>query len=186
MWGLEVSLDSASEIALHILCLATLETSDKATFLTNYLALEQLVDRESRSTAAQAAIRRFQDELTSAATIEKSLTDAEVRSLKGALASLNEESFPSALTRLGTRIATPRHICGVTLTKFLSACISARNKIAHHAEPETEIPLGELAKGLSEFVLRLIWTRNSLPSFTMTTPPSAVSIPSGGMSIRVM
>ncbi|CAH1903681.1 conserved hypothetical protein [Candidatus Nitrotoga sp. HW29] len=186
IWDLVVSLDSASEVALHILCLATQETSDKANFLTSYLALEQLVDRESRSTAAQAAIRRFQDELTSAATIEKSLTDAEVRSLNGALASLNEESFPSALTRLGTRIATPARICGVTPTKFLSACISARNKIAHHAEPETEIPLGELAKGLREFVLGLIWTRNSLPSFTMTTPPSAVSIPSGGMSIRVM
>ena len=186
IWGLEISLDSASEVALHILCLATQETSDKATFLTNYLALEQLVDREPRSNAARAIISRFQEELTSAATIDKSLSETEVRSLSGALASLDEESFPSALNRLGRRIATPTQICGSAVPKFLSACISARNKIAHRAEPETEIPLGELAKGLREFVLGLVWTRNGLPSFSMTTPPSAVSIPPGGMSIRVM
>ena len=186
IWGLKVSLDAASEVALHILCLATQETSDKATFLTSYLALEQLVERNPRSTAARETIRRFQAELTSAAKIDKSLSDAEVRSLIGALASLNEESFPSALTRLGGRIAPSTPICGVTLSKFISACVSARNKIAHHAEPETEIPLVELAKGLREFVVSLVWTRNSLPSFTMTTPPSAVSIPPGGMSIRVM
>ena len=186
IWGFKVSLDAASEVALQILCLATQETSDKATFLTSYLALEQLVEREPRSTAAREAIRRFQAELTSAATVDKSLSDAEVRSLNGALGSLNKESFPSALTRLGGRIVAPTQICGVTLSKFISACVSARNGIAHHAEPETEIPLGELAKGLREFVVVLVWTRNSLPTFTMTTPPSAVSIPPGGMSIRVM
>jgi hypothetical protein len=186
IWGLDVSLDSVSEVALHILCLATQETSDKATFLTNYLALEQLIEREPRSNKAKAIISKFQDELRSAASIDNSLSEAEERSLIGALASLNEESFPSALTRWGRRIATPTEICGVTVPKFISACISARNKIAHHAEPETNIPLGQLANGLGKLVIDLVWTRNGLQAFTMTIPSSTVSVPPGGISIRVM
>jgi len=76
--------------------------------------------------------------------------------------------------------------CGAPIPKFLSACTDARNKIAHHAESETAIPLKELSKALREFVLMLVWTRNKLPNFTLNTPPTAVRIPPGGLSIRVM
>lgn len=187
LWKLPISLDEQSEIALHILCLATQETSDKAAFLTSYLALEQLVDRETRSVAAQEVLRRFQSELVELASDKTHpLTDIEAQSINGLLGSLTEESFPSALARLGKQIATPAIICGMTPAKFLSACVSARNKIAHNAEPETTIPLADLAKSLREFVISMIWTRNNLPTFTLNTPASAVSIPDGSMSIRVM
>jgi len=187
LWGLEISLDEQSEVALQIVCLATQETSDKAAFLTNYLALEQLVDRQPRSDAAREVLRRFQDELTTLASDDTDpLTDAEASSLSRVLASLAEESLPSALARLGKQIAAPADIHGMTPAKFLSACVAARNKIAHNAEPKTSVPLADLAKWLREFVLALIWTRNKLPSFSLNTPPSSISIPQGGLSIRIM
>jgi hypothetical protein len=187
LWNLEISLDPASETALHILGLATQETSDKAAFLTAYLALEQLIDRRPRSDAARAQIRRFQQELAElCASNPETIAGPEVQSLTGALAALNEESFSSALTRFGRSITGPPQINGVTPQQFLSACIDARNKIAHKAEPSTKIALGELAAGLREVVLGIIWTRNKLPPFSMKTPASAVSIPAGGMHIRVM
>lgn len=187
LWPLDISLDAVSETALHILGLATQETSDKAAFLASYLALEQLIERKPRSDAAQAQIRRFQQELTELSTgSPNAILAPELRSLTGALAALNEESFSSALSRFGKGITVPTLIKGVTPQRFLSACIDARNKIAHRAEPSTKIPLGELAAGLREVVLGLIWSRNKLPPFSMNTPPSAISIPSGGMQIRVM
>lgn len=187
LWGLDISLDQQSEDALQILCLATQETSDKAAFLTGYLALEQLIERSTRSDAARAVLKRFQEELIAlAADGAHPLKPEETTSLVGVLGALTEESFPSALSRLGKQIAQPTEICGLPVPKFLSACIDARNKIAHHAEPETAVPLASLSKALREFVLMLVWTRNKLPAFTLNTPPSAISIPPGGLSIRVM
>ena len=187
LWNLEISLDSASETSLHILGLATQETTDKAAFLSSYLALEQLIDRKPRSETARRQIRRFQQELIAlSAANPEALTGQEVQSLNGALAALNEESFSSALTRFGRSITAPALIKGVTPPKFLSACIDARNKIAHKAEPSSEIALGELAAGLRELVLGLIWARNKLPPFSLNTPPSALRVPAGGMQIRIM
>lgn len=187
LWPLEISLDAPSEIALHILGLATQETSDKAGFLTCYLALEQLIDRKARSEAARSQIGKFQRDLTElSAAAPEAITNAELQSLKGALSALNEESFSSALARFGRTITAPALLKGVTPTKFFSACIDARNKIAHKAEPSTKIPLSELASGLREAVLGIIWTRNNLSPFSMATPPSAVNIPVGGIKIRVM
>jgi hypothetical protein len=187
LWELDIALDKQSEDALQILCLATQETSDKAAFLTSYLALEELVDRRPRSDAAKEVLQRFQKELSElGADSEHPLPQEEANSLVGVLGSLSEESFSSALSRLGRQITQPTEICGLSVPKFLSACIDARNKIAHHAEPETTVPLTDLSKSLREFVLMLVWTRNKLPNFTLNTPPSAVSIPPGGLSIRVM
>lgn len=187
LWNLDISLDAASETALHILGLATQETTDKAAFLTSYLALEQLIDRKPRSEAAQQQIKKFQRELASlSAENPEAIAGPELQSLTGALAALSEESFSSALTRFGRGITAPTLIKGVTPPRFLSACIAARNKIAHKAEPTSEIALGELAAGLREIVLALIWSRNDLPPFTVKLPPSALNIPAGGMKIRIM
>ena len=187
LWTLDIALDKQSEDALQILCLATQETSDKAAFLTSYLALDELIERCPRSDAAREVLQHFKKELSElGADSAHPLLPEEASSLVGALGSLNEESFSSALSRLGKQITQPTDICGVSVPKFLSACIDARNKIAHHAEPETAIPLEELSKSLREFVLMLVWSRNKLPSFTLDTPPSAISIPPGGLSFRVM
>ncbi len=186
LWSLEVSLDAPSEMALHILGLATQEATDKAAFLAAYLALEQMITRKTRSEAARAQIRKFQEALSLMPNDPNSLTEGEVQSLKGALAALNEESFSSALTRFGRGITTPELIKGATPQKFLSACIEARNKISHQAEPSTKIAIAELAAGLRELVLAIIWFRNHLPAFSMSTPPSAIKFAEGGLKIRVM
>lgn len=187
LWTLDISLDKQSEDALQLLSLATQENSERASFLTSYLALEELVERRPRSDAAKEVIKHFKKQLRElAADGAHPLQLAEAASLSGVLGSLNEESFSSALSRLGKQITEPKDICGMSIPNFLSLCIDTRNKIAHHAEPETPIPLSELSNGLRNFVLMLVWTRNKLPNFRLNTPPSAVSIPPGGLSIRVM
>lgn len=187
LWALDISLDKQSEDALQILCLATQEISEKTAFLTSYLAIEELVERRPRSDAARKVLQQFRDRLNEIGTDSAHpLLPDEANSLIGVLGSLNDESFSSALGRLGKLITEPTEICSVSIPKFLSACIDARNKIAHHAEPETTIPLRDLSKSLREFVLMLVWSRNGLPNFTLNTPPSAMSVPQGGLTIRVM
>jgi hypothetical protein len=187
LWNMNIKLDAQSEVALHILCLATLEVSEKTAFLTNYLALEQLIDRKPRSDAAKALIETFKEQILKAQAQEvKPMTDDEAKSLSGAIAALTEESFRSALLRFAAKLKNVDDIHGMTPQRFFSTCISARNKIAHNAEPSTEVPLGELAAGLRQVVLSLIWTRNELPSLTINTPASKVEIGEGGFQIRVM
>lgn len=187
LWPLEIHLDQISETALHILGLGTLEASDKAAFLTSYLALEQLIKREPRSFASQALIRRFQAHVERATRRKSSpLLREEAESMSGALAALAEESFSSALTRFVGRITAPTHVRGVPLRRFISSCISARNRIAHNAELDVSLELARLTTGLREFILMIIWTRNHLPPFSIQTPPSAVSIPAGGLKMRVL
>ncbi|MET0026449.1 MAG: hypothetical protein ABW101_02330 [Candidatus Thiodiazotropha sp.] len=187
LWNLDINLDKQSEDALQILCLATQEASDKASFLASYLALEELIERHHRSDAAKEALQHFIGELGEyAADNTNPLLPEEADSLKGVLGSLSEESFRAALTRLGRQIEKPTEICGLTVPKFLSTCVAVRNRIAHHADPETKIPLRDLTKSLREFVLMLIWTRNKLPNISLNTPSSTVNIPTNGLKIHVV
>lgn len=187
IWPLPIQLDGPSEDALHVLGLATLESSEKAAFLTSYLALEHLIVQAPRSKAAKALIARFQTQVERATRRTRSpLPDTEARSLIGALAALNEESFSSALMRFARRVKTPTAIKNIPVKRFFSACIKARNRIAHHAEPSTKDPLPDLTAGLREVIVGLIWSRNNLPPLSITTPPSAVTFPAGALSIRVL
>lgn len=52
IWNLDIVLDQRTEDALNILNLAETETSPRAKFLTTYLALETLIQKESRSEVA--------------------------------------------------------------------------------------------------------------------------------------
>jgi hypothetical protein len=83
---MDVKLDDDSEEALNILNLATAETSDKVRFLTTYLALEQLILKETRSDAAITMIDRFRRQIKKAAKRKRQpLTASEVSSLSNAL-----------------------------------------------------------------------------------------------------
>lgn len=187
LWSLEVRLDQSSEVALQILSLATLETSDKAAFLTTYLALEQLVERNQRGPIACELFTRFQVHIERASKRKRNpLPNAQAKSLSGALAALTEESFSQALMRLADSIAKPSEIKGLPLKKFLAACVEARNAIAHNANPRSKLPLSNLVVGLRRFVFGLIWLRNGLESFTVTTPSDAITVPAGGLSMRVL
>jgi hypothetical protein len=187
LWPLTVILDSASEVSLHILNLAAIETSDKAAFLTSYLALEPVIERRSRSSASIKLIQSFQRTLEKSTKRKRlALEKGEVDSLIGALKALHEESFSSALTRFSKRLSKPTQIRGLPTQKFISACIDTRNRLSHNAEPKHDVRLSELTAGIRELVLALVWERSKLPSFTFNIPPSSVSIPPGGLSVRVM
>lgn len=187
LWSLNIPLDTQSEEALQILGLANLENSDKAAFLASYLALEQLVERRPRSQVAKKLIERFTAQLRKASKRKRSpIPSAEVNSLRGALFALQEESFSNALARLGRSLTNPTHIQDIPVRQFLSACIDARNKIAHHAEPTTPYPLIQLTNGLREVAIGLIWTRNQLPPLTFNKPASSISAPSGSVAVRVL
>jgi hypothetical protein len=180
VWQLEMQLDERAQDALEILGRATTETSPRARFLLTYLATERMVDRSSRSEHAKNLIKEFQKQVRCAG-----LDSKEADSLCGALAYLNEQSFPSALFGLVENIDDPPELKGRRMRDFLSECVSARNKIAHNAILGPEINLPELADGLRQFVMTLIWTQNHIPSISIDVPASAVSIPDGGLSIRV-
>jgi hypothetical protein len=187
IWDTTVKLDSASEEALQILVLAGLETSDKAAFLTTYLAVEQLIVRAKRSTVARNLIDRFGRELQRASNRKRSpILSAEVQSLRGALSALQEESFSSAFARFGRSLVKPTLVQRIPVTRFISVCISARNKIAHQAEPKSIYPFNQLTAGLRELAVGLIWTRNALPTLSFSTPASAISAPTGSIKVRVL
>jgi hypothetical protein len=180
LWSVDVKLDQPSEDALHILGLATRETSEKAAFLANYLALEPLVPRNNRSDKAIELLKKFQ------IVVSQSLDEHEAASLNGALAHLREESFRRALMRLIERFNLLTHIKGRPVKQFLSDCIETRNRIAHSADIDASTNLSELSSGLREIILTLIWTLNRIPSVSVDVPASKVSTSAQEFSLRVL
>jgi hypothetical protein len=187
IWSLNVQLDTTSEVALQILGIANLEMSEKAAFLTSYLALEQLVKSQPRSRALKQLVDRFLTQLTKATKRKRApIPDNEARSLRSAVANLKNESFSIAFARFGRSLKQPTHIQGIPVREFVSACIGARNQIAHDAEPKPKHPLPILTKGVREIAMGLIWTRNNLPPLTFSTPATAVSAPGDAVAFRVL
>jgi hypothetical protein len=187
LWTLDVTLDEPSEDALSIIGLATLESSEKAAFLTSYLALEQLIECAPRSNQTVQLIERFQKQARKTAKRKRQpIPTKEAQSLCTALGMLRTESFTNALMRFADRLASPAKIKGRAPRAFLSVCVEARNRIAHHGGSDFSVPLPELTDGLRELVLTLIWTRNQLSSIAIDTPPSAISVADDGIKIRIL
>jgi hypothetical protein len=181
LWPVEMTLDDRAEDAMNIVNISTTESSPRAKFLTTFLALERLIDRTSRSVAAKGLLSKFQENVR-----DSELSEHEKSSLIGSLAMLHEESFSSALTRFAQRIENPKEIGGLLVKQFFSRCIDVRNKIAHDASVDSNIDLNILSNELRKTVLALIWTTHRIPSVSVDVPASAVSIPAGGFSIRVL
>jgi hypothetical protein len=185
VWDLNITLDQRTEDALHILNLAEVETSPRAKFLTTYLALETLIRREQRSEPALALLAEF-SALVDKAKQDKRLDARDADSLKGSLARLHERSFPSVLMEFLGRVQSPTEIKGQPIRKFFSKCIDIRNNIAHDASIDPNLNLDEFSKGIREFTLGIIWTFHQIPSLSINIPASTVSIPLGGLTIRVV
>jgi hypothetical protein len=181
VWPIEMSLDERSQDALEILGHAMTEASPRSKFLLTYLAVERMVERSKRSDAAVAVIKGLQEQVRAAG-----LEPREADSLIGALAQLHERSLTSALSDLGRRIKTEELYCDRSPAEFLSLCIEVRNRIVHNADTPNGVDLNKISDGLRKFCMMLIWTRNQLPSVSVHVPGSVVSIPKGGLSIRVM
>ena len=171
MWPLEIKLDDRAEDALQILNMATAERSPRAKFLITYLALEQMIDRLPRSEAAQKLIEDCQKQVQNS-----SLDDRDKESLMSSLESLREQSPRTALLNLVDRIKPPPMINGVQGRKFLSQCVNIRNSIAHNANIDPQIDLVDTSKGLTHFVMSLIWMMNNVPDVTVHVPASTVQL----------
>lgn len=184
-WNLDITLDQRTEDSLHILNLAEIETSPRANFLTTYLALETLIQREQRSEPAIALLKEFAAQVDKEKQ-DKRLSDKDADSLKGSLASLHNYSFRSALTKFLDKVQSPTEIKGQPIQKFFSECINVRNRIAHNASVDSDLNFDELSRGIREFTLGMIWTFHQIPSISIDVPASTVSIPSGGLTIRVV
>jgi hypothetical protein len=181
VWAIEMRFDDRSQDALEILGHAMTEASPRSKFLLTYLAVERMVERSMRSEAAIELIKQLQDQVRSAG-----LEAREAASLIGALAQLCERSFSSALIELGRRIKTDEKFCDKPLTKFLSHCVDVRNRIVHNATIPDDVDLNKVSDGLRKFCMMLIWTYNQIPSVTVQVPGSVVSIPKGGLTVRVI
>lgn len=99
VWPVEMQLDERAEDALEILGVATTELSPRAKFLTTYLALERMIDRLTRSEAAQKLIEELQDRVQ-----ESALDGGDKKSLVSSLGNLREQSFRTALFALVARL----------------------------------------------------------------------------------
>ncbi len=181
LYTYELTLDQKSEDALRILNLANHETSAKAAFMANYLALEPLVTRKPRSEAARALIKQLRSQVQSS-----DIEDSEKDALIGILDNLHTESFKSALLKLADRIKGPFQINGKPIKDFLVECVAVRNRIAHRVEIGNTTNLQELNEGLRQFILTLIWTFNGIPNITINIPAHTLSIPEGGLTMRIL
>lgn len=117
LYTFKLTLNSDSENALHILNLATHETSAKAAFMANYLALEPLVARSSRSEAAITLLNELRLQVAGS-----DLDSLERDALVGILNSVHTESFKSALLKLADRIEGSFQINGKPIKDFLVEC----------------------------------------------------------------
>jgi hypothetical protein len=104
----------------------------------------------------------------------------------GALGALHWESFPSALRSFVGRIQGAPTVKGKPLSEFLSECVAARNALAHESPLRIDLPFGELAAGLREFTLSVIWSLNRIPSFSVEVPGDQISFASGAVQVRVL
>lgn len=184
LWQIDCDLDQASEVALHLLGGSILEGSDKAAFLTCYLALEQLIERLTRAGSSFELIQRFKKQVDRAAERKRNpISAAERASLRAALDNLKRESFKSALLRFAAGIEQPKAIRGVPLKKFLVKCVDTRNRIAHGGTVDGET-LTSMVHHLRQIVLTMIWRRNRLPRLDVQRPTTIASMPR--FSIRLL
>lgn len=180
IWPIGITLTKRTADALEILNRATSEASPRAKFLLVYLAAEQIIERGKRSDKAIALIEEFRKVVE-----EKKEEDGDIASLDGSLAALHERSFSNALIRIAEHNPKTVKIKGVSLRKFLSKCISLRNRIAHSATIRKNTDINLLSEGLREFVMLLIWAENKIPDLSLNMPPSTFSIPPGGFNFRI-
>jgi len=171
IWDVDIKYDDQAGDALEILSLASREISPKTKFLTTYLAMERLIETKPRTDSAQLLIDNFIEQ------VKKSLLKKEeIDSLVGSLGHLKEQSFSSAFSGFAKRISNPKEINGMPIQKFVSACISARNRIAHNTTEVETLDFNNLTKGLREMVLGIIWTRNKIPSISIQVPADKVDL----------
>lgn len=179
IWPNDFKFDERSKTAFEILNLSVQETSPKIRFLTTYLAIEQLIETKPRCEKAQQIIKGLINQVN-----QSDLKDDDKKSLFGSLVHLKEQSFSSAFSTFAKNVSAPTEINGKTVSKFVSECISLRNKIAHNVSSVPTEDLESHTKPLREMALGIIWSINHLPDISVFRPGDTVSLEK--MEIRVM
>lgn len=162
--------EKASEV-LEILNIAACEKSPKIKYLATYLAMEQMIKRKMRSEEALGLIDDFIQ-----ITDNSNLSQSELTSLAGALGSLKEQSFSSAFVSFSKRITSPKKINEMPVTKFVSKCISLRNKIAHNVTIDHLSGLDEYTTQLRNMVMSMLWAENNFPELSVYRPSDQVGM----------
>tara|TARA_B110000879_G_scaffold118709_1_gene157721 strand:- start:769 stop:1776 length:1008 start_codon:yes stop_codon:yes gene_type:complete len=172
LWVLNLKYDQKTNDVLEILHAAGREKSSKAKFLTTYLGLELLIERSPRSDNAKKAIDELLKKL-----LEFKLTESELTSIKSSISNVRKyESFGTAFRNLVSRIENPSDFAGMPISDFVSKCISTRNAIAHKATLDPKINLDQLTKGMREFSMQMIWTKNGFPGVSLEIPASSIQM----------
>lgn len=178
-WSNTFSLNESTAEVIEILNISVREGSPKVRFLTTYLAMEQIIKRKMRSQNACELIDGF-----ISMTEKSGLTDIEKKSLSGSLGYLKEQSFSSAFSAFSRQVISPETISGMSVKKFVSACISLRNKIAHNAAIESTVNIDEYTNHLRQMAMSVLWKENDLPNISVYRPADQITMEK--MEIRAM
>ena len=164
-WENEFELDENTQEIIEILNISVRESSPKVKFLATYLAMEQIIKRKMRSERAQELIDEFIN-----LTKSSNLTGSEKNSLSGSLGYLKEQAFSSVFTAFAKTTVNPKEINNMSVKKFVSECISLRNKVAHNISVKKLPKLEEFTKHLRIMALSVLWTKNKFPNVSIERP----------------
>ncbi|MDF3067105.1 MAG: hypothetical protein K0R38_2706 [Polyangiaceae bacterium] len=171
VWPLELVFDDVSKRALETVSFASSAASPLLKFLTMYMAVEQLLNRVPTSEPALAPI----DELIE--TLRKTaLPETEKAGLISALGNLKGfQPFSATFRKFAELNPEFPKLRGLPLSKLASDSIKLRNNIAHRVQADPR-NAEELAGGLRELALALVWSRNQLPTVTLERPADRVAM----------
>jgi hypothetical protein len=170
-WPLGLQFDDLSQRVLETVSFASSAPSPVLKFLTMYLAIEQLLKRIPMSEEAKQAIDGLIETLH-----KTTLIGTEKEGLLSALGNLKRhQPFSTAFRKFAELNPSLPQIQGVPLQSLVSDSIRLRNDIAHRIQTEPG-RAEELARGLRELALLLIWSRNKLPTVTFDRPADTIAI----------
>lgn len=170
-WGNSYHLDEHATDVIEILNISVREMSPKIKFLATYLAMEQIVKKDMRSEKAQQLIDEFIQ-----STNNSGLSCPEKQSLVGALGHLKEQSFSSAFTAFSKRIISPTGIFNMPVPKFVSDCITIRNKIAHNVAIEKMPQLDNYTTNLRNMAMSILWSEYGFPEISVYRPADKIQM----------
>jgi hypothetical protein len=105
-----------------------------------------------------------------------SLPEAERAGLISALGNLKGyQPFSATFRKFAELNPEIREFCGMPLRKLAADSIKLRNDVAHRVQTAPERAY-ELAAGLREFALFLVWSRNRLPAVSLSRPADNVAM----------
>lgn len=145
------SMSSHEQLAYDLFSASFFQPSADGRFVMLMMAVETLIEQESRSNRARDLVDEF------IRTVERSgLETSEQTSLVGSLKALQRESIGQAGRRLAASLGD-RSYMGERPTRFFSECYDLRSQLVHGADPRpSQEEIGARAAQLELFVGHLL------------------------------